>query len=151
MRRDGWTKYFVDNTIEEGYDDLVSARKASWSKGRLTGIESVELRHSGICLDVNLGDGIWHQQDTMISNVVAGTISPGIVVARFVGRQFNEQDVGKKIALLSLVTHHSLRFTENEGQVVEPKMFGSWIVGCINVEKKVVQCFLCLDKNWKVM
>ena len=43
----GWVKRFSDNTSEVGSDPVVQRREASWSRGRLDDITSVELHDTG--------------------------------------------------------------------------------------------------------
>jgi hypothetical protein len=58
----GWIKKFGDGTKEVGTDELVRAKRASWSRGRLSGMIGVELHHgaSHVFLD---GTGKFWQSD----------------------------------------------------------------------------------------
>jgi hypothetical protein len=63
IHRNGWIKSFVDGQIESGYDDDVDAKRASWSKGRLTDMDGASIHHEGYHIAIaGLGE-YWQSDD----------------------------------------------------------------------------------------
>jgi hypothetical protein len=58
-----WIKEFTDGTTERGSDVDIAAGKASWSKGRLGGIQSVKLLHDLWTVTLVVPETNWHQFD----------------------------------------------------------------------------------------
>lgn len=88
FKYNGWVKYFADGTKEEGYDYLVQAKKASWSKGRLDGIIAVSLTHDGTTVMVR-ATGTWWQED--VFEAVVGE-NGGKIVERRLFKDIVEND-----------------------------------------------------------
>lgn len=87
--KNGWVKYFLDGTKEEGWDDLVKARLASWTNGRHEGIGSVEMHHDDRIITIN-GPGRFWQQDTFEAKVL---VNGGELVERKILRQITSNDI----------------------------------------------------------
>ena len=67
MATNGWTKIFRNGTIEDGGDHLVQQGKASWSRGCLTDIKTVELEVNRWLFSISGTTGNWHQSDDFVS------------------------------------------------------------------------------------
>ena len=63
MKNNGWVKHFLDGKAEYGYDHLIKANQASWSRGRLTGMCAVEIVHNDKIITGIHGPGEYHQSD----------------------------------------------------------------------------------------
>jgi hypothetical protein len=61
----GWIKRLYDNQEEYGFDDLIKSKKASWSKGKQSNIESVILFNKNSCIRYRLSvpNTEWYQFD----------------------------------------------------------------------------------------
>lgn len=88
ISHDGWVKIFTDGTVEEGYDYLVNAGLASWSKGRLHGIKSVQLQHGHRLITID-GDGEFLQSDTLEATFPR---NEGVIVKRTLYKKIHEDD-----------------------------------------------------------
>lgn len=98
----GWRKFFLDNTSEEGSDLLVSKRKASWQHGRTACMTGAELAHEGlrIRIETKLQGDYW-QSDTFEASLRGG---PAILKARRIQKNLVPEDfpllLGRKDSLL---------------------------------------------------
>lgn len=59
----GWIKRFTDGTYEAGIDKDVEQKRASWSRGRLTEMTSVELYHDKHLLIIEGTGEFWQSDD----------------------------------------------------------------------------------------
>lgn len=84
----GWIKRFFHGTIEIGKDEDVRHKKASWSKGRLQGIKSVELHHKGIQLTIEGAGEYWQSDDYEVD---FGMNIP-ILIARRIQKKVQPED-----------------------------------------------------------
>jgi hypothetical protein len=84
----GWVKHFADGSKEEGFDHLVKARKASWSKGRLTDIVKVTMVHGYMEMSLT-GTGEFWQSDTFEARVL---VNEGQIVERTLYKRLHSQD-----------------------------------------------------------
>ena len=101
LQVNGWVKCFLDGTREEGYDNLVDKKLASWQKGKLDNIIEVKLYHEGKGI-LLLGRGTYWQSDDW---EVPLFTSPGYFKTRRIERQISSTD------------HHLLRF-QNENDTI---------------------------------
>ena len=103
-----WIKHFVDTRNETGKDaDLMSGR-ASWANGRLEGMTAATLFYAGVTIKVSAlspGAEIW--QKDKYASLVGGNL-PATRIARGLGLQITEYDVGK-VAYLDDEGHHTHR------------------------------------------
>lgn len=65
----GWIKKFYDQQEEYGFDCLIKDKKSSWSKGKLSDIESVFVfnKDSHIQYGLSVPNTEWHQFDRFCS------------------------------------------------------------------------------------
>ena len=59
----GWVKKFTDGNTEVGSDYDVKNKKASWSRGRLSHITSVELHHNDSLIIIEGTGEFWQSDD----------------------------------------------------------------------------------------
>jgi hypothetical protein len=71
-----WLKLFTDGTKESGSDQEIKWGQASWSNGRLDGIEEVRLFLGRFVCCLIVPDTTWHQFDRFIAAVAEGKQSP---------------------------------------------------------------------------
>lgn len=69
MFNTGWIKYFTDGSIAEGLDDQVDAKEASWSKGQLENIRSINVIGNRYNFILEIENTEWHQFDRFITVV----------------------------------------------------------------------------------
>ena len=84
----GWVKHFIDGTIEHGSDLLVEQRLASWSRGRLDGIDHVEVWYGGRFVSLQ-GQGEFWQSDTFEARVLANSST---LIKRTISKKLNDKD-----------------------------------------------------------
>jgi hypothetical protein len=82
-----WTKYFLDGTSYTGEDNLVSQKKASWTKSQNRNIVAVSLEHEFFFFRIN-GLGDFWQSDTFESSCFGVTN----IVARRIQKQITPKD-----------------------------------------------------------
>lgn len=96
MYKPGWVKWFAPDEwgalCEEGYDYLVRAHQASWSKGNLKDIIAVELFTSQMRVELrSLASDKYWQCDNYISTFRSGKTR---LVSKIVQKQIEERDLG---------------------------------------------------------
>lgn len=125
----GWIKYFTDGTKECGDDHLVQARLASWTKGRLENIKSVELWQDHQVISI-VGPGTYWQSDTFEARVL---VNEGRLIERTLYRKFEPKDT-----LMCIQSYKGCRFITVGGlevrQIpcehimhVKPEWIGKWL------------------------
>ena len=83
-----WIKRFTDGNIEYGDDIAIQKKQASWSRGRLTDIESVTLQHDKYRIEIRDTGEYW-QSDTYES-IFPYPVAK--IVKRRIERKISEQD-----------------------------------------------------------
>lgn len=63
-----WIKHFIDGTSELGTDNDIKNKEASWTKGRLKDIKSVELSNKIVLANLSVPDSEWHHFDHFVVN-----------------------------------------------------------------------------------
>jgi hypothetical protein len=76
----GWIKKFADGTQEIGSDYDIRNKKASWRRGRLGDLVSVELHHNGTVIILD-GIGEYWQSDDLEAHVLVNH-DPNVVTRR---------------------------------------------------------------------
>ena len=84
----GWVKHFADGTTEVGTDYNVQTKKASWSRGRLTGMVGAEIIHGNKRLAIWMPGTFWQSDDYEV-NFLESTTK---IVTRRLQWQFKKQD-----------------------------------------------------------
>jgi len=146
--RNGWTKHFKDGTSEHGFVEDIDAGKASWSKGRLSGIKSVSSHWDGqhLCIS-GIGD-YWQSDDYDVPLFV----SSGEHVLHRIERRIHWLDA----FIVEYKTEHSimLRVTPRLEEVdkdqrviqIKPEMHGYWIFLEYDLNAKKVRWGLSKEK-----
>jgi hypothetical protein len=127
----GWVKFFTDGTTEQGFDDLVKTKQASWSKGRLEDITQVLIVHDETHITLR-GVGKFWQTDTLEARLL---VDEGIIVQRTIYKKIQETD-------LFLTIHNSLpqlldiKIDNKESPNcirIFPRWIGKWVIAEIDV------------------
>jgi hypothetical protein len=107
--KDGWVKYFRDESIEYGYDQDVDGGRASWTRGKQDDMCGVSVRSGDITIYLMAENGekakFWQSDDY---EVILGNRKPTRVVRRI------EQKVGDKtwrIIEIDLKTRETREYT----------------------------------------
>lgn len=141
-----WMKYFNDGTVEQGTDKDIALEKASWSKGRLKGINAALLHYSGALVKVTASE-IW-QKDQFITGI--GPYPPSRI-ARSLGIKVTTADIGQcaylhhegshvyTLSFAPMVRGNYIRISEND--------VGKWLVVKIN---KVGTVGLLIEERYRV-
>jgi hypothetical protein len=66
-----WIKTFNDGSIECGSDRDIQNKKASWTRGRLTDIESVKILEKNLCGILTIPNTEWHQYDRYMASLMS--------------------------------------------------------------------------------
>ena len=106
----GWVKYFLDGTTERGDDEAVGQKLASWSKGRLSGMEGVSICYNGVIAAI-FGEGEFWQSDDWS---VPLFISEGELFARRISKKITEDD--KAIVFYLGEDSYCFRFVDEEDE-----------------------------------
>jgi hypothetical protein len=102
MNKSGWVKILVDGTVEEGWDELVRERKASWTKGNQDEIVGVELHVKGACpFEFIAGHGQWWQSDKYESSMLLGRPQKATLKERRVFYKLEERHIGHMLQLVN--------------------------------------------------
>lgn len=84
----GWIKKFADGQTEVGTDRDVRRKRASWSRGRLSGMVGVSLQHEGTTVIIE-GTGDFWQSDDLEVNFFEPTPS---YITRRLQKKLTEDD-----------------------------------------------------------
>lgn len=132
-----WVKIFKDQTKEHGSDKDIELKKASWSKGRLDNIISVQLFEKSVCCVLSVPNTEWYQYDRYMASLSVG--SQSFRSARVVQAKITPSHVGKYIsssyapgALLIEINTKS-----KNGILVKAKDVNLWLTAYILVNKKI--------------
>lgn len=122
-----WLKKFTDGTFERGEDRTVALGLASWSKGRLYNMSSVELEHSNLVIKI-CGEGEYWQSDTYESTF---PMPSSRLTRRRIERKIAEQDTFIKV----YTNNNKLKISfnsdvRNPGTLlpIEKHMINSWLI-----------------------
>ena len=137
----GWVKHFIDGTIEHGSDLLVEQGKASWSRGRLEGIDRVEIWHQGRFIAIQ-GPGEYWQSDTFEVGVLE---SDSQLVSRTIYRKFYPENTHMRFEEVLGSRFISVGFPEladGDGHVmkVSHQWCGLWLKLDMSVENLGTSC-----------
>lgn len=96
-----WLKLFIDGSSERGSDLDIAEGKASWSRGRLDNIKSVQLFDKTLCCVLTVPDTNWHQYDRYIAPL--GIVGKGISTktARVVQAEIKPEHLGMGVTISS--------------------------------------------------
>lgn len=94
-----WIKIFKDGSVEHGSDKDILKRKASWSKGKLTDIESVKIFENNLCGSMIIPNTEWHQYDRYMASLLSFKDSnqQSCRTARVIQAKVKQEHVGKYI------------------------------------------------------
>jgi hypothetical protein len=91
-----WIKYFNDGSEEKGSDEDIEKGLASWSRGRLEGIESVSLFKEGHKASIVIPNTEWHHFDRYVALLEYGA-NESARVARVIQAEIKEDHVGRRL------------------------------------------------------
>jgi hypothetical protein len=140
----GWTKYFTDGTKEEGSDEDVRDRKASWSKGRLQDICCLETWHQDVGLSIKGTGSFWQSDDW---EVIFLQSTPSIILRR-IEKQIHETDKCIIIEKSNSPLRVSVEFKDSfeaGGIPLEDKQ-GQWFVIELDLEQKAIRTYFTEEK-----
>lgn len=130
----GWIKYFRDGSVEYGRDVDVDKGVASWSNGRLTGLESVTstLGDKHLCIS---GAGEYWQSDDFEVEILDETTEPEMVVRR-IQKLIKPGDLkiglyqSENSFMIKVFTHVDVDASEYSDKSFEilPRNIDQWIV-----------------------
>ena len=92
-----WLKLFKDGSSERGSDSDIAEGKASWSRGRLDGIKSVQLFDRTHCCALTMPNTQWHQYDRYMAMLGATGNNMSTKTARVVQAEIKPEHIGKAI------------------------------------------------------
>lgn len=79
----GWAKTLATGEKILGLDRDVAIGNASWSKTRLLGMVGCEVRHDGVCIELNGIGNYWQSDDLeVVYKNVSGTTAPFFITRR---------------------------------------------------------------------
>lgn len=114
-----WIKKFADGSREYGNDTAIALGKASWSKGRLDGIEEVILVDGIRMGTLSVDNTVWHQFDKMEVPLASGQHQP-VRTHRVVQAKLTPEHVGKYV--LFRAAHRIITCSFYEEDPPEAKM-----------------------------
>ena len=126
-----WQKLFSDGSSELGTDFQIQRGEASWSKGNLKDIESVQLSSNHIIACLTVPYTSWHQFDRFEVKINEGVPSSkrvyrviqAEVKPHHVGKYLVQRDRGKQIFWVFV----DLLPLPKESIKINPSMIGKWI------------------------
>ena len=124
-----WVKIFSNLTSERGSDYDIEVGKASWSKGRLNNITSVQIIENRLCGVLAVPDTTWHHYDryTVLLGKYGTNISKRIL--RVIQAKITPQHIGKRIdhSSSAFFLYVELKSTPKESGVLIRQEVGKWI------------------------
>ena len=142
--KNGWTKYFLDETSLEGLDKDIASGKCSWSKSLLNNIIKCSLRYSGHEIILS-GIGNYWQSDDFEINI--GT-NESIILKRRLEKQITDSDHAIVFSQLT-PKKHLLEVVNLTNLLVLQNQIGSSIKKIELIEKENINKWLILDLNTK--
>ncbi len=136
----GWIKKFADGTEEVGTDQDIGRKLASWSRGRLDNLTSVELRHNG-SLVILEGSGEFWQSDDYEAVVYHNTST---LVTRRIQKKLHDADHIVMLNCLNGVHIYKIACTNDPGfaqsnrRTIHPEHNGMWFTLELDVLKKQI-------------
>lgn len=119
----GWVKYFADGSKEIGSDRDVKLKRASWSRGRLSGMTGAEIFHQNKKMAI-LAPGTFWQSDDYQVDVFEPTPS---IVTRRLQRQIQKDD------------HFFMVYQDDNTLVVTPLVPDRFVEGLLDVKDQAGQ------------
>jgi hypothetical protein len=138
-----WIKVFNDGSTENGLDSDIEAKKASWSKGRLSDISKVQIYEKMIECVLSVQETNWHQFDRYTADIS----SVGTVKSKRIGRviqaEIKQQHVGMYLCyniedhrfLWANVTNYASKQDSQKVIRITSNLVGQWISLCISSSK----------------
>jgi len=124
-----WVKFFKDRTTERGSDLDIEEKKASWSKGRLDDIISVQISQRTLCGVMSIPDTEWHQYDRYMASLSVGP-QQSFRSARVIQAKVNTKHLGKNIIITNSTGIISIELTNQSTKDTMPiksEHVGLWI------------------------
>jgi len=129
-----WQKIFTDGSLEDGSDEAIAKRKASWTNGRLEDIKEVKLFNNHFICSLTVPNTTWHQFDRFAVLVSEGTQFPmklhqvvqAEITSKHVGLSLMSSNVGGSYCWILVKDSKELKnYTFCES--IEEKHIGKWL------------------------
>jgi len=153
---EGWTKYFIDSTSENGSDKLIEAGKASWRRGRLDGMVAADISNGKVTVSIGSpAVGQFWQSDTFISSNV-GTKCIERRVERYISKEdfeanlyiyIRKKGIEASVLLVPFIAKPSELHSAGFEQycAITRDLVGQWIIAELN--DKEVSFYITKDKK----
>ena len=125
-----WIKLFEDGSSEHGSDRDIVDGKASWSRGRLVGIQSVYINDKRNACVLRMPKTEWHQYDRYLSMISPGEGQRSIRSARVVQAKIKKHHVGKSIRVANHGRSLTVELTDKNLSsyiFITKDNIGSWV------------------------
>ena len=122
-----WIKVFNDGTREVGTDESIRQNKASWSRGKLNDIKSVQIFEGQFGIRFTVEDTEWHQFDRFVSFL--GQIGDQCNrVFRCIQAQIKQKHIGKYIIINKIEPVYLISLGDMETNFkITKEYIGKWI------------------------
>jgi len=127
-----WTKVFKDGSTEVGTDAQITNQKASWSRGRLDNIKSVEIYEKNFGISCTIDNTSWHQFDRFISffNQTGPQCNR---VFRAIQAQIKQKHIGKYIIINRIQFVYFITINDTgPGFMIANKHIDKWLTFAIS-------------------
>ena len=136
-----WLKSFTDRTEEKGTDRAIATGTASWSRGCLSNISSVELSHGEHSIKI-IGEGSFWQSDTYESVFRSNT---SVLRERRIEKLIQSTDTHFRVTRFSktLDIYFNLQPVKlGKFFPILPHMYGKWLIAELNLRTLVFRYFI---------
>jgi putative ribosome biogenesis GTPase RsgA len=136
-----WVKLFCDGTKEFGSDFLIRCKKASWSRGRLTDIQSVFVEEGGVASCLTVPNTEWHQFDRYLVILESSGKQRSTLFAKVIQAKVTEEHVGKYISSSKIdsVVYFSVE-EKKSGIMITSEDVDKWLT--VAIKNKSINVFL---------
>jgi len=134
-----WIKLFNDGSSEHGSDSDIINKQASWSRGRLDGIESVQIFEGNVGVVLVVPNTEWYQYDRYVALLDTPGVHVPTRVARVVQALIKPEHIGKRVNFKQAIGlfYASLEDTPSEqGLLVCKEHVGLWISIYVLINKQ---------------
>ena len=139
----GWLKSFKDHSNEIGTDLMIENKEASWSKGRLEGITSVEIFNKNVIVLLTMENTDWYQYDRFEVN------EEGLHKKIFTAVQAKIKEEHKFISKISSSYFYSFivsKVSSSDTIIIEPNWINQWIT-LVLPDKNLPFAIISMDKG----
>jgi hypothetical protein len=135
-----WIKVFEDGSIERGLDSDILNKKASWSKGSLSGIAKVQISEKMTEGLLSVPQTDWHHFDRYIADISCVGKATSQRICRVIQAEIKPQHIGaylcynikdQRFVWASVANSFSKQDAQNVIQITND-LVGKWISLCVS-------------------